>query len=92
MSIKRIIFLFIIVAVVFAVCIGFWTMHTDVVLSPSPDSADYVNEGGKTPDSKDVIVDNNDENTSDASSYGETHLDASEDGAENKDVKKLPIE
>lgn len=87
MSIKRIIFVFIIVMVAFAVCIGFWLLHTDVVLSP--DSVDIPTESNDAADPVDAIVENGDQNVTDASSYVETIPDVSESAADGKDAKDI---
>ena len=70
MSIKRIIFVFIMVVVAFAVCIGFWMTQTDVVLSP--ESVDITNGINDNQDSSDVIVGGENDNMTDASPYIET--------------------
>lgn len=89
MSIKRIIFVFIMVVVAFAVCIGFWMTQTDVVLSP--ESVDIANGRNDDSDSGDVIVGGDNKNTTDASSYIETIPDASGAGSDAKDAKDLPL-
>jgi len=91
MSIKRIIFLFIIVTVAFAVCIGFWMMHTDVALSPSPERVDNINEGNNDSGAKEIIVENKSENISDANLYTESLPDTSEIMENSKDAKDLPV-
>jgi len=91
MSIKRIIFLFIAIAVSFAVGLGFWTMHTDVVLSPAPEREPSADENSDAGNSGGAIVNGN-ENISVASPYAEALPDISEGGTENEDAKDFPIE
>lgn len=89
MSIKRIIFLFLAIVVSFAAGLGFWMMRTDVVLSP--ESVDNADKSGNIAD-KDAIVENGNENISNASPYVETLPGNSGIEIDSGNAKNVPAE